>query len=186
MQYKVQNKHIVYVLIFIITIVMIYSLLTGVIIGFAQDVPLFPNGVMFVFFHASLLHYALNTIAMLSLIPEIKNIRLSIFCLLIILTISANVVAVGLFSPMLTVGLSGVFCGIVGYLAVDQYVKSKRTVFIVESFGLIVFTLFFPMVSLEGHFSGLVLGVALATLYHFVRHIRLKFLKLDNRLPSRE
>lgn len=174
MPLKIQNKHIVYTLIFIITCVMLYSLLSGVILGFSKYVPLFPNGLFFVFFHASLIHCGLNTVAMLSLIPEIKHIRLWIFCLLIVLSIAANIITVGLFSTGLTVGLSGVFCGVLGYLAVDQYITSKRTVFIVECFGMLVFTLFFPMVSIEGHLSGLAVGVTLALVYTFISRKRLK------------
>lgn len=165
MKLKIQNYHIIYLSIFIITCVMGYTLATGVQIGFSKYAPFLPNGVVFVFFHASLFHYVLNAIAMTSLIQEVKHIPIRLFCLLIILSVGANILSIHLFSTELTVGFSGVFCGIIGYLAVDQYVSEKRLVFITECIGVIVFTLFFPWVSKEAHFSGLVVGATVAAMF---------------------
>lgn len=168
MKLNLRNKHIIYCIIIIITLVMLYTMITKEIIGFSKHAQLLPNGLLFVFFHVSLIHYALNLLAMISLIREVKHINTAMFCLIIILTIIANIATVGIFCNQLTVGISGVFCGIIGYLAVDQYMTQKRTVFIVESLGIVMFTFFIPMVSIEAHLSGMGVGIFLGLCQHFL------------------
>lgn len=115
------------------------------------------------FMHGSLVHLAVNMLALAMLSPMVKVIGNLRFFFIYFVSLLGAAAAVLVFDPARpTVGASGAIFGLIGYVAVSNFFTRETKL---NMWGIIVLNgvvgFLIPGISIAGHFGGLATGVLL-------------------------